>query len=386
MSTFWAIASNQPNAAATVQSYVGYMCDPKVGQPTSFSVPTKDLKFGSFDDLIRMTDEMQKHDSQVEGIARRIERQYQEVDPNFTEPMSQTQIISNTQNQSFSQYLSKWQWDEAKFPKSRGLQNTLTLLLSTANKIDEEGRAKGSQFSEVKTAVTNMDKKEKANLSGRDMIDIFTPNQVNSGDFVYTEHLTTLVVILPSANVEQFLNGYERYAEKVVPLSARSFPRLKEDDNELWRVVVFKCCVDNFMKAVRESRVGTCRQFEYSEAAYAKVQEQRRNLRTECDNQTKIMKGFCKAALSDVMVAWTHLKAMRVFVESTLRFGHSDGGGDKFTAMILAPKDQLVAKARIALGNALGGGMVQTKDGDEEEDYFPYVSVSFTPFSVAKVA
>jgi V-type H+-transporting ATPase subunit C len=259
-------------------------------------------------------------------------------------------------------------------------------LLSTANKIDEEGRQKGTQYSEVKTAVTNMDKKEKANLSGRDMIDIFTPNQVRAGDFVYTEHLTTLVMIIPSANVEQFVKGYETYAEKVVPLSARPFPALKEDDNELWRVVVFKCCVDSFMKAVREARVGTCRQFEYSEAAYAKVQEQRKNLRNECDTQTKIMKGFCKAALSDVMVAWTHLKAMRVFIESTLRFGHSDGGKDKFTAMLLAPKDQVVAKARLQLGNALGGGMTQAKEGDDEEEYFPYVSINFTPFSVAKVA
>jgi hypothetical protein len=119
MSTFWAIATNQPNAEANVKSYVGYMCDPKYGQPTTFSVPTKDLKFGSFDDLIRMTDDMVKNDSQVEGIARRLERQYQEVEPNFTEPMSQTQIMSNTQTLSFSQYL-QLEVGRGKVPKVQG--------------------------------------------------------------------------------------------------------------------------------------------------------------------------------------------------------------------------------------------------------------------------
>merc|ERR1719155_373827 len=109
----------------------------------------------------------------------------QEVETNMTDPMNNTKIITNTQNIPFSQYVKNWSWDEAKYPKSRGLQNTLTLLLSVVNKLDEEARNKSAQYNEVKTAQTNAVKKQQGSMMSRDMIDILTPGVVNSNDFVY---------------------------------------------------------------------------------------------------------------------------------------------------------------------------------------------------------
>lgn len=390
MSQFWLVAggSDQSQYLSALQGSVGYYCTAD-GQPAVFDVPKGDssLKFGSFDDLIRLTDDMQKYDSQVEGICRRIERMMQEVEPSSADPVSGTKIITNTQTVSFGQYMKNWSWDEAKYPKARGLQNTLTLLLSVVNKLDEEARNKSSQFNEVKTAQTNAVKKQQGSLMSKDMIDILTPGVVSPSDFVYTEHITTLVLILPQTSVEPFLKTYHTYAENVVPMSARQFRGIAEEDGtSMWRVVLFRSSVDAFMKKVREERVGTCRQFEYSEAAYSKLQAARAEMATECDKQEKIMKGFCKAALSDAMVAWVHLKAMRVFVESTLRFGVPP----KFSAFMMAPKDNMAPKARKALALIMGDGGIQAgaggeqKEGEDEEDYFPYVSVNFTPFAVQK--
>merc|ERR1719155_244143 len=145
----------------------------------------------------------------------------QEVETNMTDPMNNTKIITNTQNIPFSQYVKNWSWDEAKYPKSRGLQNTLTLLLSVVNKLDEEARNKSSRFNEVKTAQTNAVKKQQGSLMSKDMIDILTPGVVGPSDFVYTEHVTTLVMILPQTRVEPFLKTYHTYAENVVPMSAK---------------------------------------------------------------------------------------------------------------------------------------------------------------------
>lgn len=39
------------------------------------------LKFGSFDDLIRMADDLVKHDSTCEQVVRRLEKQVLEIDP-----------------------------------------------------------------------------------------------------------------------------------------------------------------------------------------------------------------------------------------------------------------------------------------------------------------
>jgi V-type H+-transporting ATPase subunit C len=363
------------------------MCEP-TGSPVAFNVPDGEgsLKFGSFDDLIRLTDDMQKHDSTVEGICRRIERTYLELEPSKgNDPMNEFKILSQTKTMNFNEYLRSWRWDDAKYPKMRGLQNNLTLLLSVANKLDEEARSKAGQYNELKSAQANMQKKASGSLLSRDLTDVLTPAVVKEGDFVQTAHLTTMICIIPQIGVEPFLQTYEKYAENVVPGSAKQFESVVEEDGtQVWRVVLFKANVEAFLKKARDERVATCRVFEYSEAAYEKVKAQRDELGKECAKQEKMMKGFCKASLSDVMIAWVHIKAMRVFVESTLRFGVPP----TFAAFVIQPKDNMQAQVRKALSDILGkaaaDGAGGATGGDDDEEYYPYVSLSFTPFTIQK--
>merc|ERR1712046_43145 len=127
------------------------------------------------------------------------------------------------------------------------------------------------------------------------------------------------VVILPKAGVEAFLKSYETYSDNVVHRSAKCFSNLSEEDGtQVWRIVLFKTAVDAFMKKAREERVATCRAFTYDAAAYEAYRAEQEKTNESCEKQEKIMKSFCKSAISDVMVAWVHVKAMRVFVESVL--------------------------------------------------------------------
>lgn len=377
--------STKESYLAALNSKVKDFCEP-AGAPALFDVPVGDqaLKCGSFDDLIRLTDDMQKYDSQVEGIARRIERMYLEVDPSKSnDPMTEFKILSQTNTLPFDKYMREWKWDDAKYPKMKGLTNNLTLLLSVANKLDEEARNKSSQFTELKNSHANMIKKSAGNLMSRDLIDVLTPAVVQEGDCVQTAHLSTLIMILPKVGVEPFLKSYEQWAENVVPQSAKQFPSVTEEDGtQVWRIVLFKSSVDAFMKKAREERV-TCRQFEYNKGAFEKANEQRAELMKQVEQQEKVMKGFCKASLSDVMVAWVHVKAMRIFVESVLRFGTPPN----FAAFIIQPKDNQQAKARKALQEVLGKASAADAGADaaaDEEDYFPYVSLSFTPFAAQR--
>merc|ERR1719498_325579 len=227
-------------------------------------------------------------------------------------------------------------------------------------------------------------KKETGSLLARDLTDVLTPQVVKDGDFINSPHLTTLIMILPLSGVEQFLKGYEKYAENVVPGSAQQFTAVKEEDGtQVWRVVLFKNSVDAFMKKVREEKVGTARQFEYSKSAYERMKKQREELIKEHERQEKMMRGFCKASLSDVMIAWVHIKAMRVFVESVLRFGVPPN----FASFIVTPKGNQQAQMRKALADILGkGGSDSNAEAQEgEEEYFPYVSLNFTPFTLKQM-
>merc|ERR1711976_863688 len=130
---------------------------------------------------------------------------------------------------SFDAYLKQWSWSEAKYPKARGIEKGMQQLLSVVQQLDEEARTRSSQYNELKAAAANIAKKSTANLASRDLIDLFTPQVVQEGDFIQTESLTTLVVIMAKTGVETFLKTYETYSENVVPRSAKCFEALTEE-------------------------------------------------------------------------------------------------------------------------------------------------------------
>lgn len=357
-----------------------------------FEVPDGDrsLLFGSFDNLIRLTDDLQKYDSQVDSILHRLERQYLELDPRaaFT-------VKSQRLEKPFLDYLKNWQWDEAKYPKTRSILDNLTLLMSVVNKLDEEARNKTAQYNDFKTQRGNLARKEGANLTARDLVDVFTPDMVNMNgtaddDFIQTEHLTTVPVILPRGAEQDFLKVYENLCENIVPMSARHFKKLNDKDgNTIWRVVIFKSAAEHFKKACRERRF-IVRDFEYSEEGYKKLKDQRMQLEDAVKRQHELVRGLYQAAWSDAMVAWMHIKAMRVFVESVLRFGMPPC----FASFVITPKPGATTSVRKALADVLGKSgqsaamyAENNKSAETQEDgeeFYPYVSLSFTPFNVQR--
>jgi len=298
-------------------------------------------------------------------------------------------VKSQRQEKEFVEYLKTWQWDEAKYPKSRSISDNVTLLMSVVNKLDEEARNKTAQYNDFKAQKGNLSKKEAANLINRDLVDLFTPDVVTSkgdenDDFIYTEHLTTVAVIIPRGQEAEFLKVYESLTTTVVPKSCKFFKNLADKDgNNVCRVVVFKADADNFKKACRERRV-VPREFEYSEEGYKKLMEQRAQVEDSVKRQHELVRGLYSAAWSDAMVAWVHIKAMRVFVESVLRFGMPP----RFASFIVSPKANAQPAARKSLASILGqgqtGGLSGDKDEKDDDEYFPYVSLTFTPFAVPR--
>ncbi|CAE8651453.1 unnamed protein product, partial [Polarella glacialis] len=256
--------------------------------PQKFEVPDGEvsLLFGSFDNLIKLTDDLAKFDSTVDGIVHRLERQTLELDPK-----AEFKVKSQRQEKPFL----------AKYPKSRSISDNLTLLMSVVNKLDEEARNKTAQYNEFKTQKANTSKKDGANLAGRDLIDVLTPDVVKctggpDDDFIMTEHVTTVPVIIPRGQEEDFLKFYESTAQYVAPQSARKFDGMDDKDgNSLWRVVMFRSAVDAFKKACREKRF-LVKDFEYSEKAYKKLKVQREQLEESVKRQHELVRGLYQAA------------------------------------------------------------------------------------------
>jgi len=167
----------------------------------------------------------------------------------------------------------------------------------------------------------------------------------------------------------------------VVPASAEKFVGLDDKDgNSIWRVVVFRSVADAFKKACRLNKF-IARDFEYSEDAYTKLLETRENLEKSMKLQLDRVRGLYQSAWSDTMVAWIHVKAMRVFVESVLRFGMPPS----FGAFVIGTKGSNPLLERKAVAAVLGAkgdqGAGTSEDGEE---FYSYVSFGFTPFTIPR--
>jgi V-type H+-transporting ATPase subunit C len=348
-----------------------------------FDVP-ENLKFGSFDSLIKLVDDLGKYDSQIESIARRVERQALDIDATI-----ELAVLTQRTQMTVDDYVSKFKWDDMKFPKGRTVQENIQSLLTSVQKIDEEVKNKTQQYTDAKQQASLFSKKEQASHVQRDLVDLLTPETVKEGDFVYSEHLTTVVVVVPRGADDDFLCHYESFDDFVVPESAHKIATDDKEGNSLWRVVMFKTATDAFKTSCRQHRI-TVRDFTYDKAKYHQVVEARISSEAELRKQESTLRRVCQVAFSDTMIAWTHLKAMRVFVEAILRFGVPP----RFSSFLIKPgkfsskqsklRSELLDILCTGTGGIYGHAISESKEGhgaadDEGGEYFPYVFVPFTP-------
>jgi V-type H+-transporting ATPase subunit C len=381
MAQYWVAALNlkeSEDAAKTysaVQSRLKYFARDE--EFSRLHVPM-DLSFRSFDSLIRLTDDLAKGDPQVETTLRRVEKQLREFteDPEFA-------VVSRGKTQSWSKYMHSFEWDEGKYPKGRGITENLQLMLSTVGKLDEEVRAKLSSLQEAKTLQSTMVKEGSYGIT--DLISVLTPDKVSADDFVETEHLTTVVVVTPKDAADDLLASYEEADNGVVPETCKHLGKVEadKDGNSLYRIVLFKKGVPGFRQALNaKGKKFVVRDFTYSRAAYEEYAAKRKGLAADIEKQETLCKMVCKAAFSDMFLSWMHVKAMRTFVESVLRYGVTSAGSPHFVAMLMKVPTQAGQQASIRKELLDLSGVAAHKGDGDDEDFYPYVWVPMAPLSL----
>lgn len=164
-----------------------------------------------------------------------------------------------------------------------------------------------------------------------------------------------------------------------------SHSKIDEDDEfGLFTVTVFQRIADEFAHKAREEKF-IPRDFTYDEDA---LQTQKRELEeavaTEREQQAELLR-LAKTNFGETFAAWLHLKALRVFVESVLRYGLPPD----FASVTILPKpkfEKKVDETLVAQYGRLGGihGQANKSEGQEEildhdlqsvndSNYRPYV-------------
>ena len=152
--------------------------------------------------------------------------------------------------------------------------------------------------------------------------------------------------------------------------------RLINEDGEyaLYTVTLFRRVVDAFNTAARENSFQV-REFSLdAEAVQAKIAE-RNDLERDIKERRTSMYRWCQTSYGEVFGAWVHVCAIRLFVESILRYGLPPS----FQACVMKPQKRSEKKLRGILANTFGQGASShwsNSDDDKGEEAFPYVSFS----------
>ena len=337
-----------------------------------FKINIPGLKVGTLDQLFGLSDELNKMDSFVESVTRKVAQYLSEVLEHEKDKLAENLMANNVD--CFT-YLTKFDWDFAKYPIKQPLKSIVETVSKQVSQIENDLKSKATAYNAIKQSLAALHKKQTGSLLTRNLGEI-----LKKEDFVLnSEYLVTLIVIIPKHSLDEWFANYEQLCEYVVP---RSSKKLYEDGDQIMvNVTMFQKVTDTFKMKCRERKY-MVREFHYDEQAIAKDNEQIKTLEQNKKDKFGPLVRWLKNNFSEGFTAWIHIKALRIFVESVLRFGLPVN----FQAAIIKPPKKGGKRLRDTLDN-LYSHLNSTNDLSKKElnsaleipgliggaDFYPYV-------------
>ncbi|GJN90369.1 hypothetical protein Rhopal_003380-T1 [Rhodotorula paludigena] len=241
---------------------------------------------------------------------------------------------------------SGWEWNRAKYRvDGRSLADVVDALLKEVASIENAQRNKTQAYQVVKGQLTQALRKKTGNLSMRSLADV-----VSASDFAGTngsEYLETILVAVPKNLIKEWEATYERLTQMVVP---RSSTKLAQDDEfALFSVTLFRRVKDEFAQKAREKKF-IVRDFTYDEEG---IERQRRDLEGLVVEEKELWQAdllrLSRINFSELFQVLVHLKVVRAYVESVLRYGLPAA----YFAAVVKPEPKQFEKLLAALSSFL---------------------------------
>eukprot|EP00276_Gloeochaete_wittrockiana_P013581 CAMPEP_0184333094 /NCGR_PEP_ID=MMETSP1089-20130417/2155_1 /TAXON_ID=38269 ORGANISM="Gloeochaete wittrockiana, Strain SAG46.84" /NCGR_SAMPLE_ID=MMETSP1089 /ASSEMBLY_ACC=CAM_ASM_000445 /LENGTH=392 /DNA_ID=CAMNT_0026656745 /DNA_START=35 /DNA_END=1213 /DNA_ORIENTATION=+ len=359
------------------------------GDAWKFNIP--DLRVGTLDNLMALSDELVKIDHFIENVTRKlgtqINRLNEESGPGPVVSLSICGVPIN-------QFLQRFTWDSAKYDKRNSCRELSERLQEQVQNIDEEMRNKVTEYQGLAGAVSQFQRRRTGNLLVRDFSEFVNPDTVYDTTF-----LKTVFVAVPKQLVPVFLSTYESAVyfspdadspAKAVGIVPRSATLLQEDNEySLYSLVIIKKVEAEFKKAMRENKF-TVRETELNFEVNSS-QSLQQMIGEKEKFKTKLAT-WCRVNFDEAFSAWVHLKAIRVHVEALLRYGPEV----LYISTLIQPlgknKDK---KIHTGLGTLFSeyANVYQRDSNDEEvvvagvsnEKFFPYVYLDLNADMTAEI-
>ena len=271
----------------------------------NFNVP--DFQVGTLDSLVQESEDLSKLDQQLAGSISRVVDILSAVwEPGAARFVNGTPVL---------RYVESFSWNTSKYRVDKSIGDLIKLISNEAISLDGDVRSTYQQYQTAKSNFLAADRKRNGDLSIKSLHEIVRPEQFVTD----SEHLTTILVAVPKSQKLDFELSYETLVQFVIPRSAEVIAQDLEFN--LYTVTLFKKYANEFVTKCREKKWSPRTDFEYSED---KLNDMRKEFdltrATELRSKNDLLR-LVKTAYSDIFAAWFHIKAIRVYVESVLRYG-----------------------------------------------------------------
>jgi len=367
-----------------------------------------------------LSDELVKTDQIVEGIVRKIEKAAMELSDRSKADLSVGGVPA-------PRYIQQFAWDSAKYPNRRPLKDLVSLITSGAVAVEAELKQLTQSYGDKQASLQEAQRKKGGNLMVADLNDTLTDDIMARVEVHDTEYLKTCFVAIAKSMKENFestiynigsdLVGYggpdwsrdpsklgqavnygakvDRHKVKGSPVVPGSLKQIFADkDSILYTVTILKSQYEagyyendefqqgnkidfepEFVKACKDKRFVVRTDFTWDPTKASRSENMLEQLQVEVDGMKSALMRWCKTHYGDAYVAWMHIKVIRVFVESVLRYGLPVD----FTAVLYKVQGNKEPELIKALDKSLGTDSTMDDDDDnmEGDEYHDFVLIKF---------
>ncbi|KAJ5074508.1 v-type proton atpase subunit c [Anaeramoeba ignava] len=373
----------------------------------------KEMKIGSLDTLINLSDDLLKLDLYGESVTRKIAQEVIRVvqtksemeeeilgqqkkaksrmDKHYNKKKQNPEDSLKIGDKLISEYLKNWNWDEQTFSREEKIKITTKIIQKRIGEIEDGLTEIQHQYIQSSSTLKGFEKRASGNLMICDLdpiangikriqsLDDWKSLKQNEPFCIHTSNITTLFVVFKKYSERDFLERYETICENIIPRSARKIQEDKE--NYLYTVCLFETMKDTFRtEAQKHSFIS--REVNWDDLKTVNFDEEFQKLKNEANEKFNDLHDWCIDNFGECFKNWIHLKAARILLESVLRFGRPIN----FTVLIIKPKEKMIKKLRVQLDSLFGEYLDTSKmkpSKDEKtpfligmnEEIFPYVEI-----------
>ena len=202
-----------------------------------------------------------------------------------------------------------------------------------------------------------------------------------------TDYLCTMLCFVPTGSEKTFESKYMTLADgMVVPYSALRIDRGEDEKMQLYRVIVMKHKKDDFRTQCQGQLRITCREYNEEELLNKPVEEKEiEKLANESTQKKHDLERHAESGYSEVFYALLHLKYLRLYVESCLKYT----SGDYYSVLVYTPREKeqkLISTMIKTFNDTKEQGWYGTKEElKETEDFYPFILIKISvPTSILK--